>query len=103
MRLPFADASFDVVTIAFGLRNLEHVEGGLAEIFRVLKPGGRAAVLEFSRPVIPVFREMFEFYFYNILPRIGSLISGSDCAYHYLPASVRAFPDQKRLAEMMRG
>jgi demethylmenaquinone methyltransferase/2-methoxy-6-polyprenyl-1,4-benzoquinol methylase len=103
MRLPFADANFDVVTIAFGLRNLEHVEGGLAEIFRVLKPGGRAAVLEFSRPVIPVFREMFEFYFYHILPRIGSLISGSDCAYHYLPASVRAFPDQKRLAEMMRG
>ncbi len=103
MRLPFADASFDAVTIAFGLRNLEHIEGGLAEIFRVLKPGGRAAVLEFSRPVVPVFREIFEFYFYNILPRIGSLISGSDCAYHYLPASVRAFPDQKRLAEMMRG
>jgi demethylmenaquinone methyltransferase/2-methoxy-6-polyprenyl-1,4-benzoquinol methylase len=84
------------------LRNLEHVEGGLAEIFRVLKPGGRAAVLEFSRPAIPVFRELFEFYFHNILPRIGSLISGSDGAYHYLPASVRAFPDQKRLAEMMR-
>lgn len=102
LRLPFADASFDVVTIAFGLRNLEHVEGGLAEILRVLKPGGRAAALEFSRPVIPIFRQAFEFYFYNILPRIGSLVSGSDCAYHYLPASVRAFPDQKRLAEMMR-
>lgn len=102
LRLPFVDGSFDVVTVAFGLRNLEHVEGGLAEILRVLKPGGRAAVLEFSRPVIPIFREAFEFYFNNILPRIGSLISGSDSAYHYLPASVRAFPDQKRLAEMMR-
>ncbi len=100
--LPFGDASFDIVTIAFGLRNLEHVEGGLAEIFRVLKPGGRAAVLEFSRPIVPIFREAFEFYFYNILPRIGSLISGSDCAYHYLPASVRAFPDQQQLSEMMR-
>jgi demethylmenaquinone methyltransferase/2-methoxy-6-polyprenyl-1,4-benzoquinol methylase len=102
LRLPFADASFDAVTIAFGLRNLEHVEGGLAEILRVLNPGGRAAVLEFSRPVVPIFREAFEFYFNHILPRIGSLISGSDCAYHYLPASVRAFPDQKRLAGMMR-
>ncbi|HEU0175785.1 MAG TPA: bifunctional demethylmenaquinone methyltransferase/2-methoxy-6-polyprenyl-1,4-benzoquinol methylase UbiE [Blastocatellia bacterium] len=102
LRLPFADHSFDVVTIAFGLRNLEHVEGGLAEILRVLKPGGRAAALEFSRPVIPVFRQAFEFYFHNILPHIGSLFSGSDGAYRYLPASTRAFPDQKRLAEMMR-
>src|SRR5215510_11682621 len=102
LRLPFADCSFDVVTIAFGLRNLEHVEGGLAEIFRVLKPGGRAAALEFSRPVIPVFRQAFEFYFHNILPHVGSLVSGSDSAYRYLPASVRAFPDQKRLAGMMR-
>ncbi len=103
LRLPFADASFDAVTIAFGLRNLEHVEGGLAEIFRVLKPGGRAGILEFSRPVIPIFRQAFEFYFHHILPRIGSLISGSDSAYTYLPASVRAFPDQRQLAELMRG
>ncbi len=103
LRLPFADASFDVVTIAFGLRNLESVEGGLAEILRVLKHGGSAAVLEFSRPVFPVFRQAFEFYFDNILPRIGSLVSGSKGAYHYLPASVRAFPDQQKLAGMMRG
>jgi demethylmenaquinone methyltransferase/2-methoxy-6-polyprenyl-1,4-benzoquinol methylase len=102
LRLPFADCSFDVVTIAFGLRNLEHVEGGLAEILRVLKPGGCAAALEFSRPVIPVFRQAFEFYFHNVLPHVGSLVSGSDGAYRYLPASVRAFPDQKRLAGMMR-
>jgi demethylmenaquinone methyltransferase/2-methoxy-6-polyprenyl-1,4-benzoquinol methylase len=102
LRLPFADCSFDVVTIAFGLRNLEHVEGGLAEILRVLKPGGSVAALEFSRPAIPVFRQAFEFYFYNILPHIGSLVSGSDGAYRYLPASVRAFPDQKRLVEIMR-
>jgi demethylmenaquinone methyltransferase/2-methoxy-6-polyprenyl-1,4-benzoquinol methylase len=100
--LPFADRSFDVVTIAFGLRNLEHIEGGLAEILRVLKPGGYAAALEFSRPVIPVFRQAFQFYFHTILPHIGSLVSGSDGAYRYLPASVRAFPDQKRLVEIMR-
>jgi demethylmenaquinone methyltransferase/2-methoxy-6-polyprenyl-1,4-benzoquinol methylase len=102
LRLPFADAGFDAVTVAFGLRNLEQVESGLAEIWRVLKPGGRAAVLEFSRPVVPVFREAFEFYFHRILPRIGALVSGSGQAYHYLPASVRAFPPQARLAEMMR-
>lgn len=102
LRLPFADDSFDAVTVAFGLRNLEDIEGGLHEILRVLKPGGRAAVLEFSRPVVPLLREAFEFYFHRVLPRVGALISGSRGAYTYLPASVRAFPDQKRLAAMMR-
>lgn len=102
LSLPFADASFDAVTVAFGLRNLEHVEGGLAEIHRVLKPGGRAAVLEFSRPIVPIFRQLFACYFNHILPRIGALISGSGGAYKYLPQSVNNFPDQKRLAEMMR-
>jgi len=102
LQLPFADASFDAVTNAFGLRNLENVQGGLQEICRVLKPGGRVAVLEFSRPILPGFRQAFEFYFHNILPRIGGLISGSREAYTYLPKSVRNFPDQKRLTEMMR-
>jgi demethylmenaquinone methyltransferase/2-methoxy-6-polyprenyl-1,4-benzoquinol methylase len=102
LQLPFDAACFDVVTIAFGLRNLENVQGGLREIFRVLKPGGRAAVLEFSRPILPGFRQAFEFYFHKILPRIGAIISGSQSAYTYLPKSVRNFPDQKRLAEMMR-
>ena len=102
LQLPFADESFDAVTIAFGLRNLENVEAGLAEMLRVLKPGGRLAVLECSRPVIPVFRQLYEFYFHNILPRIGGLLSGSKGAYTYLPKSVRNFPHQKRLAEMMR-
>jgi demethylmenaquinone methyltransferase/2-methoxy-6-polyprenyl-1,4-benzoquinol methylase len=102
LQLPFADASFNAVTIAFGLRNLENVPGGLEEIYRVLKPGGRAAVLEFSRPVIPGLRQAFEFYFHNILPRIGAIVSGSKCAYTYLPNSVRNFPNQNGLAEMMR-
>lgn len=102
MQLPFADQSFDVVTIAFGLRNLERVDVGLAEILRVLKPGGRAAILEFSRPVLPIFRQLFEFYFHHILPRIGGLISGSTTAYTYLPKSVGNFPDQKRLAALMK-
>ncbi len=102
LHLPFADACADAVTVAFGLRNLENVPGGLAEIFRVLKPGGRAGILEFSRPLLPGFREAFAFYFHHILPRIGALLSGSSGAYTYLPQSVSNFPDQKRLAEMMR-
>jgi demethylmenaquinone methyltransferase/2-methoxy-6-polyprenyl-1,4-benzoquinol methylase len=102
MRLPFADETFDVVTIAFGLRNLAGVFEGLKELRRILRPGGRVAVLEFSSPVVPGFRALFRFYFTRVLPRIGGLVSGSRGAYEYLPDSVSRFPDQKRLAEMMR-
>jgi len=98
MTLPFASDSFDAVTIAFGLRNLPNVDNGLTELFRILKPGGRLVVLEFSSPVVPGFRQLFNFYFGSVLPRIGGLISGSRAAYTYLPASVRKFPDQKALA-----
>lgn len=101
LRLPFKDETFDAVTIAFGLRNLSSVEKGLGELLRVLKPGGRACILEFSKPVVPGFNTLFQFYFKHVLPRIGGLISGSSSAYEYLPASVSSFPDQKRLAEMM--
>ena len=102
LRVPVADSVFDVVTMAFGLRNLESVEGGLTEIHRLLKRGGRAAILEFSRPRMPIFRSLFQFYFMRVLPRIGKAISGSEFAYQYLPESVQAFPDQERLASMMR-
>lgn len=102
LRLPFADCSFDAVSIAFGLRNLSSVETGLKELRRVLKPAGRAAILEFSTPVIPGFRALFQFYFRRVLPAIGGMISGSRGAYEYLPDSVSRFPDQKRLAELMR-
>lgn len=102
LRLPFAAGSFDVATIAFGLRNLANVEAGLNELWRVLKPGGRIAILEFSHPVVPGFHALFQFYFTRVLPRIGGLVSGSRGAYEYLPDSVSRFPDQKRLAEMMR-
>ncbi len=102
LKLPFADSSFDAVSIAFGLRNLSSVEAGLKELWRVLKPTGRAAILEFSTPVVPGFRALFKFYFTRVLPRIGGMISGSRGAYEYLPDSVSRFPDQKRLAEMMR-
>jgi demethylmenaquinone methyltransferase/2-methoxy-6-polyprenyl-1,4-benzoquinol methylase len=102
LRLPFADESFEAVSIAFGLRNLLSVEDGLQELRRVLKPGGRLAILEFSRPVLPGFRGVFQFYFSSVLPRLGGIISGSRGAYEYLPDSVSRFPDQKRLAELMR-
>ena len=101
LRLPFADNSFDAVTIAFGLRNLASVADGLAELFRIIKPGGRLAVLEFSAPVVPGFGKLFNFYFSHILPRIGGAVSGSRGAYEYLPDSVSKFPDQKRLVAMM--
>lgn len=103
LSLPFVDQSFDVVTIAFGLRNLSSVENGLKELWRVLKPGGRVAILEFSRPVVPGFRLLFQIYFRRILPRLGGMISGSRAAYEYLPDSVSEFPDQQRLADLMRG
>src|SRR5690606_11878549 len=101
-RLPFADAQFDAVTNAFGLRNLQNRGQGLAEMNRILKPGGVAVILEFSQPETPVFRTVFGFYFRNILPRVGALVSRQPTAYTYLPESVSRFPGPQRLSEMMR-
>jgi len=98
LQLGFADESFDAVTIAFGLRNLANFRDGLVEIRRVLKPGGKLVVLEFSTPPIPGFKTIFDLYFTKILPRIGGLVSGERSAYEYLPDSVSRFPDQKTLA-----
>ncbi len=102
MNLSFADETFDAVTIAFGLRNFSNWQNGLIELRRVLKTGGKLAILEFSTPLIPGFRQAFQFYFSSILPRIGGIVSGSRGAYEYLPDSVARFPDQKNLAKMMQ-
>ncbi len=102
LNVPFADSMFDVVTVAFGLRNVDGTTEGLREIHRLLKPDGRGVILEFSRPQLPVFRSLFHFYFSRLLPRIGNAVSGSSFAYRYLPESVQAFPDQNELAALMR-
>jgi demethylmenaquinone methyltransferase/2-methoxy-6-polyprenyl-1,4-benzoquinol methylase len=101
LQLPFDDAAFDAVTIGFGLRNLSSVESGLHELWRVLKPNGWAAILEFSKPVVPGFRSLAAAYCNRLLPRIGGMISGSRSAYEYLPDSVSRFPDQETLSAMM--
>jgi len=90
--LPFADHTFDAVTVAFGVRNFEHLEKGLSEMLRVLKPGGKVVILEFSIPKNRVFRSIFHFYFFRILPFVGRLISKDTHAYSYLPDSVQSFP-----------
>jgi demethylmenaquinone methyltransferase/2-methoxy-6-polyprenyl-1,4-benzoquinol methylase len=99
--LPFADRSFEAATIAFGLRNLTSVEAGIKELLRVLKPGGRVAVLEFSKPRNILLRKIFGVYFTKLLPLFGGFISGSRSAYQYLPDSVAQFPDQKQLSNLM--
>jgi len=102
MRIPVADASVDAVTIAFGIRNVENVETACREMRRVLKPGGRVAVLEFAIPTTPLFRGVYLSYFRHILPRIGRFVSGHDAAYQYLPASVGAFASPDVLTELLR-
>jgi demethylmenaquinone methyltransferase/2-methoxy-6-polyprenyl-1,4-benzoquinol methylase len=103
LRLPFADGSFDLVTAAFGFRNLANYETGLLEIRRVLKNGGTIAILEFTEPKIGWFGDLYRWYFREVLPRIGALISGDKAAYSYLPTSVARFFQPKELQELMLG
>ena len=102
LQLPIAGGSFDLVTVAFGFRNLANYGAGLAEMRRLLKPGGTAAILEFSQPVNPLIRAVNNIYCRHILPVVGGLISGAPEAYTYLPESVRKFPDGPALAASMR-
>jgi demethylmenaquinone methyltransferase/2-methoxy-6-polyprenyl-1,4-benzoquinol methylase len=102
LKLPFADQTFDLVTIGFGLRNLSSTADGLTELRRVLKPSGWAAILEFSEPTVSGLRTLVRFYYATLLPRLGGLLSGSGSAYKYLPDSISRFPNQEKLAELMR-
>ena len=100
--LDFEDGTFDAVTVAFGVRNFEHLERGLAEMCRVLRPGGKVVVLEFSTPERFPMKQLYRFYFKQILPRVGGLVSGDRKAYEYLPTSVFAFPQGDRFLQIMR-
>ncbi|MDR3299769.1 MAG: bifunctional demethylmenaquinone methyltransferase/2-methoxy-6-polyprenyl-1,4-benzoquinol methylase UbiE [Candidatus Accumulibacter sp.] len=100
-KLPFSDAYFDCVSVAFGLRNMTHKDQALAEMFRVLRPGGRLLVLEFShvwKPLVP----LYDFYSFPIIPRIGELVTRDEASYRYLAESIHVHPDQETLVAMMR-
>ncbi|HXD21266.1 MAG TPA: bifunctional demethylmenaquinone methyltransferase/2-methoxy-6-polyprenyl-1,4-benzoquinol methylase UbiE [Vicinamibacterales bacterium] len=102
MRLPAADRSVDAATIAFGIRNVQRPEAACAEIARVLRPGGRLAILEFGVPRIPGIKPVYLWYFTHVLPRIGRAISGHGAAYSYLPASVGTFAPPAEFVETLR-
>ncbi len=99
--LPFADDSFDCITIAFGLRNVTDKGRALASMRRVLKPGGRLCVLEFSRPLYQPLEKVYDFYSFQVLPRMGELIARDRDSYRYLAESIRRHPDQQALRELM--
>jgi len=102
MALPFADASFDVYTISFGIRNVTRIEAALAEAHRVLRPGGRLMVLEFSRMVSPALQWAYDRYSFNVIPVMGQIVAGDRDSYQYLVESIRRFPEQERFAAMIR-
>jgi demethylmenaquinone methyltransferase / 2-methoxy-6-polyprenyl-1,4-benzoquinol methylase len=100
-RLPFADASFDCITIGFGLRNVTDKTAALADMHRVLRPGGQLLVLEFSRPTLPALARAYELYCLAFLPQLGRLVTGDGDAYRYLAESIQRHPDQNTLLQMM--
>lgn len=100
--MPFENNSFDVITVAFGVRNFENLKKGLDEIYRVLKPGGKFIILEFSQPESFPMKQLYAFYSKNILPKIGKQISKDESAYTYLPDSVKAFPYGEEMKKILK-
>lgn len=101
MALPFADGQFDRYTISFGIRNVTRIEDALAEAWRVLRPGGRLMVLEFSQIPVPALQWVYDRYSYNVIPKMGDIVTGDRDSYQYLVESIRRFPDQDRFATMI--
>ncbi len=101
MALPFEDNSFDVYTISFGIRNVTRIEDALSEAYRVLRPGGRLMVLEFSQLPNPAMQKAYDAYSFNVIPRMGQLIANDSESYQYLVESIRKFPDQDRFAQLI--
>ena len=100
-QLPFPDHTFDCITIGFGLRNLTRKEWALADMYRVLKPGGRAVILEFSHPIAPGLKPAYDLYSFAVLPVLGKLVAGDAASYRYLAESIRLHPDQETLLRLM--
>jgi demethylmenaquinone methyltransferase/2-methoxy-6-polyprenyl-1,4-benzoquinol methylase len=101
-KLPFADAQFDCVTIGFGLRNVTDKPAALADMRRVLKPGGQVLVLEFSHPVVPFLKPLYDAYSFRVLPLLGKFVAKDEASYRYLAESIRMHPDQETLLGLMR-
>jgi demethylmenaquinone methyltransferase / 2-methoxy-6-polyprenyl-1,4-benzoquinol methylase len=101
-RLPFADCSFDCITIGFGLRNVTDKAAALASMHRVLKPGGQLLVLEFSQPAVPLLKPLYDTYSFRLLPLLGKLVAGDEMSYRYLAESIRMHPGQEALLEMLK-
>jgi demethylmenaquinone methyltransferase/2-methoxy-6-polyprenyl-1,4-benzoquinol methylase len=100
--LPFSDKTFDAYTVAFGIRNVTHIDRALAEAFRVLKTGGRFLCLEFSACEVPLLDRLYDFHSFEVIPRLGALAAGSADAYRYLVESIREFPRQEKFADLIR-
>ncbi|MCU7695193.1 bifunctional demethylmenaquinone methyltransferase/2-methoxy-6-polyprenyl-1,4-benzoquinol methylase UbiE [Haoranjiania flava] len=101
--LPFKDNSFDAVTVSFGVRNFQNLEKGIAEMYRILRPGGKLVILEFSRPKNPVFKLLYRIYMQVVTPNVGKMISKSKTAYQYLNDSIMVFPERKDFVTVMDG
>lgn len=102
LRLPFAENTFDCITVSFGVRNFANLQQGLAELLRVLKPGGSLLVLEFGQPTLPLFSHLYRWYSVWIMPRIGGLVTGNAAAYTYLPETARVFPCGDQFGGILR-
>lgn len=100
-KMPFEDNSFDAITVAFGVRNFQNLEAGLKEMLRVLKPGGRAAIIEFSRPKNTIFKGLYKFYMNVVTPNIGKMVSKNYEAYEYLNESAKAFPERESFTQIL--